>query len=126
MKPAPEVLDPEVLAQYETMSPGFSAELIALFQRDMPVRLAILRAAVGAADWNAVAEVAHTLKGSSGNLGAAALAEVCATLQVSAAAGDAPRIAALAREVERAWDEVQAVLAGHTSASGAGEGRATS
>jgi len=55
--------------------------LITLFQDETPKLLAVMQAALRRGDAAALAEAAHTLKGSSGNLGAAHMQQLCGELQ---------------------------------------------
>ena len=55
--------------------------IIELYLSDAPARLAELWRAHTAADTRALEEAAHSLKGSSANLGAASLAELCHQLE---------------------------------------------
>lgn len=56
-------------------------ELIDLFIADVPGRVAGIGEAIEQGDWQAVAERAHSLKGSSVSLGAVHLAQICARLE---------------------------------------------
>ncbi|GAA3385296.1 hybrid sensor histidine kinase/response regulator [Cryptosporangium minutisporangium] len=62
-------------------------EMVSAFVRTAPETLADLRDALRAGDSRAVAERAHKLKGSADNIGAAALAAVCASLEEMATLG---------------------------------------
>jgi HPt (histidine-containing phosphotransfer) domain-containing protein len=57
------------------------AELIDLFLQDAPERIASMRSAVDGGDWTALAERAHSLKGSCSSLGAVHMAGLCAQLE---------------------------------------------
>ncbi|MDP9403572.1 MAG: response regulator [Actinomycetota bacterium] len=115
-----DALDAGVLAQYDRMSPGFADEVIALFVDDVPVRLEALRGALASGDLRAAAELAHTLKGTSSNVGATRLAARCAGLQSSAEGGSSAEAAASAEAVESAWEQVREMLAGRVEATGVG------
>ena len=82
----------------EEGEPDILAELAGMFLDDATHRLEDLREAAEAADTRRVRETAHALKGSSGNLGAKVVAEVCAELEVADESGD---VAALPRLLER-------------------------
>lgn len=85
--------------------PGFYRELVDIFLADLDRRLAELRQGVGAGRLDVVRGVAHSLKGSSGNLGAFRLSHYCGTMEHRAQAGDLPAVAAglddLGREAGR-------------------------
>ena len=95
-------LDPDVLETLRSLQeegePDILAELAGMFLDDATHRLEDLREAAEAADTRRVRETAHALKGSSGNLGAKVVAEVCAELEVAGESGD---VAALSRLLER-------------------------
>lgn len=65
----------------------FVGELIRLFHDDTPKRLATLREALAAGDRELVERMAHSLKGSSGNIGALALQARAYELEQRAADG---------------------------------------
>jgi HPt (histidine-containing phosphotransfer) domain-containing protein len=71
-------LDPDVLsALREVMEDGFST-LVDTFLADSEARLRLLRQAHTAAQ---LTETAHSFKGSSSNMGAVRLAELCGQLE---------------------------------------------
>ena len=64
------------------------AELAGMFLGDARPRLSALEEAVQNDDAPAVERLAHTLKGSSGNMGARGMSALCARLEVAGATGD--------------------------------------
>ncbi len=110
-----EPIDAAVLAELlETVGGDrdFLAELVETYRADCPGLLAELRAAVGRGDAPAARRAAHTLKSTSGSLGAVGLAAQCREIEAAAAAGD---LAGLGERVERAaemYNEVEAALRG--------------
>jgi two-component system, sensor histidine kinase and response regulator len=64
------------------------AELAGMFLDDARSGLQALEEAVEEGDAPAVERVAHTLKGSSGNMGARRMSDLCAQLEDAGAAGD--------------------------------------
>ena len=65
----------------EMLGPEVPQKIIELYLTDAASRLAELGRAVAAADGQALTETAHSLKGSSANLGATGLAELCHELE---------------------------------------------
>ena len=61
----------------QTGEPDFVTELIDLFLSDTGVQLESLRVAVSKNDVPEVRRLAHLVKGSSGNIGATGLADLC-------------------------------------------------
>jgi two-component system, sensor histidine kinase and response regulator len=65
----------------QTGEPDFITELIDLFLNDTAVQLESLRVAVSNSNVPEVRRLAHLVKGSSGNIGAGGLAELCQELE---------------------------------------------
>jgi len=85
----------------EGSSPFLDILIDKFVQQEAPARLAALREAVAHADAPAVARAAHSLKGSSGALGARAMVDLCLTLEQEGRAGStsgAPDVLALLEE----------------------------
>jgi len=61
--------------------PDFVTELIDLFLDDTAVQLESLKGAVSTNDLTEVRRLAHLVKGSSGNIGAVGLAELCQEME---------------------------------------------
>lgn len=61
--------------------PNLLLELIDMFVKDAPKKLDILRNALQQSDFVEVRRVAHTLKGSSGSLGANQMMKICAEIE---------------------------------------------
>jgi two-component system, sensor histidine kinase and response regulator len=61
-----------------------AAEVFALFQSDTTSRLEVLRRAVASGDTGLICAQAHALKGSAGQVGAEAMAEMCRQMEKSA------------------------------------------
>ncbi len=100
-------LDPEVLDTLRSLQgegePDLVAELAGMFLGDAALRLEELRDAIGRADAAKIRGVAHALKGSSGNMGATRVHEVCAKLEE---AGESGNLAAVPRLLERLEEEL--------------------
>lgn len=98
------VLDAAILEELRALqgpsSPHFLAEIIALFLRDTPPRLAEIREALEKRDVARLERAAHTLKGGSGNLGARRVALACARIEEAVRKKDWPAVADLARRIE--------------------------
>jgi PAS domain S-box-containing protein len=104
-------LDEGVLAGLRELGDAeLISELAGMFLDDASSRLTDLRGAVEAGDAPAVERVAHTLKGSSGNMGAARMAAICAELQVACASGDLGRAPELLARLEEEFGRVRPAL----------------
>jgi HPt (histidine-containing phosphotransfer) domain-containing protein len=97
-------IDPRVFGDLRALasagSPGFLAELIDLYLAESRNLLAQIRTSLGARDPALLERAAHTLKGSSGNLGALTLARLSADLQTAAKSGRFEKAAELVRLIE--------------------------
>ena len=104
-------LDPEVLANLRDLGDAeLLAELAEMFFGDASSRLGELREAVEAGDAARVGRVAHTLKGSSGNMGARRMAAICAELQDVGDSGDLAQAPGLLEGLEEEFGRVRPAL----------------
>jgi HPt (histidine-containing phosphotransfer) domain-containing protein len=105
-------LDRSVLAGLrglqEEGEPDILGELIGLFLTDAPPQLVALREAARAGDASSVEQVAHALKGSSGNMGAVRMGAICAELEEM---GRSEKLAAAPVGVSRLEEELGRVRA---------------
>lgn len=81
-----EVID-ELLELSEDGDPELLIDLIQMFLDDAPVKLQAILRGVESGDWEQVERAAHSLKGSSGNLGATQVQNACDTIQNACRAG---------------------------------------
>ena len=88
------------------------AELAQLFLADAPRRLAALELAVAAQDGGRIADIAHTLAGSAGAVGADALAVECKDLEGAARAGQLNGISAAHARLCAEYGKIDARLKG--------------
>lgn len=90
------------------------AELVALYQRDSPPRIAALHQARRNGDSALVAKVAHAFGGSSASIGATGLADLCKGLETHARTGSLgefeSRMAAVETEYRRISSKLQSLL----------------
>ena len=113
--PALPVVDPETIRYLRELSPGdngaFLREIIGIFIADTPLRIAELEESLRASDAEKFARAAHSIKGSSANLGAAALRAVAAQLEersrVEPASTLGPLLESLKAEYARAEAELR-------------------
>lgn len=111
------ILDPATIASLRDLSPGddsFLWEIIDMFLKDSPARLAEIRNGLAHKDALAVARAAHSLKGSSGNFGAMRLqaaAKVIEQLANQERLGEAADVLPhLESEYRQAADALKALL----------------
>ncbi len=86
------------------------ATLIDHFLAETPQRAAAMRAAIDGGDAAALAALAHSMKGSCGNLGAMRMLQVCAELQAVGRAGELARAGYLLARLEAEFMPVQRIL----------------
>ncbi len=87
----------------------FVDELIDTYLEDGAVQLEAMRNAALTADTAAMVRPAHSLKSSSANVGAMALAEICRAIEADARDGGVPDAAHVAA-CDRAFAEARAAL----------------
>jgi HPt (histidine-containing phosphotransfer) domain-containing protein len=111
---AHDVLDPDVVESLRQLTPpgepDVLAEIFNLFLNDVPKRIDALRAAVQSGDAAKVQRTAHSLKGSSGNIGARAMHEVCRQIDEGAKDGDLARVQSLLEPLTSEYVKVEAEI----------------
>jgi two-component system sensor histidine kinase/response regulator len=94
---------------------GLYDELVGVFKGECPGMAAEMRRAIEDRDAKTLARSAHTLRGSSSNLGAVAVAEAALALEKLARSekleGAGERLKALENEIERLFSELEALRA---------------
>lgn len=89
----------------EVMGDGF-AGLLQIYLEDTPRLLARLREAADMTDHDAIAEITHTLKSSSANLGALQLAELARRAEADARARSSDELGSLSNRAENEFQRV--------------------
>ena len=77
---------------------------------DVPPQLEALREATEGGDASSVQRVAHTLKGSCGNMGATRMATICAELEDVGHSGELERASVLVERLEAEFGRVRPAL----------------
>lgn len=100
----PPLLDPDVIETLRSLNPEdngeFLREIAALFVQDTLRRLEELDRNLASGDVPGFARAAHSIKGSSGNIGASALSEAARRLEAQARASGLAGVAALLQELK--------------------------
>jgi HPt (histidine-containing phosphotransfer) domain-containing protein len=96
-------LDLGVIADIHRMRPSMVAELVDNFLTTANHRVAAVRKAVERADDQALRKAAHSLKGSSGTLGAVLMSEICTDLEARG------RLKSLAKAIAASGIEAEAI-----------------
>jgi CheY-like chemotaxis protein len=111
-----ELLDRAVVENLRQLGgPELVSELVRMFLEDAESRLAALREGVEKNDAGALERTAHTLKGSSGNMGATRMAAVCAELEEAGASRDLGRAPGLLTRLEEEFGRVRPALEAEAS-----------
>ena len=108
------VLDPAVIATLRQLSepggPDVVEEVFAIFLAETPKRLEDIDAAMEIGNATQVHRLAHSLKGSAGNIGAKAMFEACRALDDEAREGKADRLPSLVAAVRSEFARVKAEI----------------
>ncbi len=78
-------IDLTALNELKTIMGDDFSELVTVFISDSQIQLDDLKAAIAASDAPAIRRNAHTIKGSSANLGIETLSSICKELELKAA-----------------------------------------
>ena len=109
------LLDPKTLANLRALQrPGGSdvlSQIVHLYLEKAPQLLDLLREAVTRNDAAAIFRLAHSLKSSSGNVGAVTLAELCQELEIMGRAQSTTEAPVTFAAIEAEYAMVQAALA---------------
>jgi len=107
-------VDRQVLTELQSLLEDDFSDLIAIFIRDAQHRLEQLRAAITAQDLSTARMSAHSLKGSSGNMGCVEFNQLSDQLENYAKAGQLERCEALmpvlVQEAEWVFGELNGLL----------------
>ncbi len=110
----PKIISPEAIAALRDLNPGdndvFLKEIIGIYVEDTPVRINELKKSLAAADGNLFTRAAHTIKGSSSNLGAISVAAVAETLENRSRSGGLVGLASLVEQCEAEFARAAAEL----------------
>ena len=85
----------------------FERELIEMYLEDAGQHLENIKLRLGKQDFKAIRQSAHTLKGSSANIGALSLERVAFEIERAAMNDDTPRLSALLPELEENYAGTQ-------------------
>lgn len=103
-------VDLALLASYKEIQldgePDLIVELIDLYLEDAPRRVAVMRESLTNRDWLSVKREAHSLRGSSGNLGGLQMALICEEIEGTQCSDPFSSIAALLSCLEHELERV--------------------
>lgn len=109
-----QVLDMAVVAELLSLSddgdPELLLDLITLFLDDGPAKIQAMQEGVAERDFEKMERAAHSLKGSSGNLGARQLQDTCERIQLATRKRDFKTSQLLAPQMQTQFAEVCGAL----------------
>ncbi len=113
------VIDPQAIENLRTLNPDdndeFLREIVTIYLEDTPLRIAELEQSLASADQPKFTRAAHSIKGSSANLGAMAVRAVAEQLEHQSAKQGldqvSPLLSALKTEFARAQVEFARLVA---------------
>ena len=97
-------------ALQEVGEPDLLGELAEMFLANASSRIEALNVAVSGHDATSVQREAHTLKGSSGNMGATKMARICDGLQQAGGSGDLAPAPGLMKGLKEEFERVRSLL----------------
>ena len=108
------IIDPQSIENLRALNPGdddeFLREIVGIFFDDTPQRIAELDQSLLAGDRPRFTRAAHSIKGSSSNLGATGLQAVAEKLENLVCAQGMVDVAPLVSEVKLEYERVHAAL----------------
>jgi len=108
------ILNPDAIRALRDLSPEgdseFLRELIAIYLADTPKQMAKLEEAISRQDADLVVRAAHTIKGSSGNFGAAGFARLAQEMEAHGKSNNLAAAAAALPEFKNSFAQVVAAL----------------
>ena len=109
-----EVLDmavvDELLSICDDGDPELLLDLIGMFLNDGPQKVQAVAAGLADRDFERMERAAHSLKGSSGNLGARALQDTCEQLQQATRRRDLARSQQLEPQLQQHFEQARTAL----------------
>ena len=112
--PEEPTIDPEAISNLRELNPGdngeFLREIVGIYIEDTPKRVAELRKFLAAGDLAAFTRAAHTIKGSSANVGAARVRALAERLEQLGRRDGLSGVGSLVDQCDQAFAEAAAAL----------------
>lgn len=105
-----ESIDSETITMLKDVMEDDFQELINTFLDDSRARIPLLREELASGDTEALRHTAHSLKGSSGNLGATALSQLCFQVEQQAKQKRTEGLENLIERIEAEFQQVVSIL----------------
>jgi len=109
-KRSKSMLDQEMMNALKGMGPEIFIELVELYLEEAPNQLAEMRKQFEAEDHEGMAATAHSFKGSSLNLGANSLAEICKKIELKGKQGNLEALEDLLAQLDLRFEQAQKEL----------------
>ena len=110
----PSIIDPQAIENLRALNPGdgdaFLREITGIFLEDTPLRIAELDQSLIAGDVSKFTRAAHSIKGSSSNLGATGLRTVAEKLEHQARTQGLANVSAMIAQVKAEFGRAQGAL----------------
>jgi PAS domain S-box-containing protein len=103
-------LDPQTIEELQDIMGEVFPQVVAIYLHDTPAYLETLRTAMASGDGTQIHHTLHTLKGSSSNLGATHLAELCATVMEQCRSGALAPMVEWEKRLVAEYGRVQSAL----------------
>lgn len=103
-------LDRDIVTTLQEVMEGDFALLVETFLNDSSDRIRALHELIPQCDADVIRRAAHSFKGSSSNIGAARLAELCSNLETQALAGNFDVLPQQLTEIESEFTRVATLL----------------
>lgn len=98
-----KILNRETIRHVEDIKAGFAGLLLQTFLGHAPGKYAMCVEGLRTGDWSAVESAAHSLKSSSGHLGAEKVMDLCASLEEAAGSARSWEAAAFGEEFQMVY-----------------------
>ena len=109
---APVLIDLQAIENLRELNPddndAFVREIVGIYLEDTPLRIAELEASLAAGDGPRFSRTAHSIKGSSANLGAAALRSLAEQLEQRSHRDGLGNVAGLLADLKQEYVRTQA------------------
>jgi len=110
----PAIIDLQTIDNLRSLNPGdddeFLREIVGIFFEDTPLRIAELDQSLAAGDLPRFTRAAHSIKGSSANLGAMALRTAAETLEQHARDSGLDGVGCLLDQIKAEFDRAKFAL----------------
>ncbi len=105
-----EHLNTDMLAELKNLMEDEFGLLVDTYCSDGQLKVTALGEAVAAGEAEKIREMAHSLKGSSSNLGAEYLSDMCCRLEAKGKQGDLANVESMYAEIKQEFEHVKSLI----------------